>query len=742
MAFCCPETKNCQRVGLSAVGHLCELCLWAGALPWHGIRQGISPPMRSLAFILSLFLGVLAPMVRAEDSPFADVVAAMADDDWVRAFALAEGASPVAQDIVTWSWLRATAQEADAIAADEDEEAVPQPVPVFADYVRFLEANPEWPGLDRLRARGEEVIVTDEAPEAVLAYFADRVPQTGQGAVRLAAALYEMDKGPEADTVLREAWLGLGLTPAGQKAMIDSYPDVLASLHTERTDAMLWRWRTSDAERMLPLLDEDQQALAAARIALISDAGGQAAKVAEVPEALRDHPGLAYDRFNRLADDGDYTDAIEILAARSTSAEELGDPFRWASWRATLARWAMREGRPDQAYALASRHFLTEGESYVDLEWVAGFVALTFLDDPARAATHFAAVEAGAGGPISLARGGYWAGRAAEAQGQFDIATAAFSRAAQYQTAFYGLLAAERLGLPLDPALAGREVFPDWQQAGFLQSDLTQAMLLLMGAEERGSAVLFATRLAQTLDRTGIGQLGAMLAAMDEPFFGVLVGKAATERGIIIPAVSYPLHQMAAMDLPVAPALALSIARRESEFNATVGSPVGALGLMQLMPATAEEVAGEIGLPYSRARLTEDWAYNATLGARYLANLQEMFGPSPVMIAAGYNAGPSRPRTWMTQRGDPRTGAADVVEWIEMIPFTETRNYVMRVTETIPIYQARLTGEAGPLAFAALLNGAKPRVRPQARPDPTVSDDVVGSAVETSSAPLRPQARP
>lgn len=694
--------------------------------------------MRRLTLVLSVMIALSAPMARAQDTPFAAAVAAMAEEDWTQAFELGNAVGPVARDIVTWSWLRA----ARAVETVPDDSAPDQPMPVFADHLAFLAEHPDWPGLDRLRARAEETILPDQPSADVLAFFAEKPPQTGQGAVRLAAALFDQGQPAKAQEVLQEAWLGLSLTDEGQAAMLIAYSDLLAPLHDQRADAMLWRWRTSDAERMLPLLDDDQQALVAARIALISDAGGQADKIAAVPEVLRDHPGLAYDRFNRLADDGDYTDAIEILTARSTSAEALGDPFRWASWRATLARWAMREGRPDQAYALASRHFLTEGEQFVDLEWVAGFAALTFLDDPARAATHFAAVEAGAGGPISLARGGYWAARAAEAQGQADLATAALTRAAQYQTAFYGLLAAEKLGLPLDPALAGREAFPDWRQAAFLQSDLTQAMLLLMGAGDRGSAVLFATKLAQTLDRTGIGQLGAMLAAMDEPFFGVLVGKAATERGIIIPAVSYPLHQMAALDLPVAPALALSIARRESEFNATVGSPVGALGLMQLMPGTAEEVAGELGLPYSRARLTEDWEYNATLGARYLANLQDMFGPSPVMIAAGYNAGPSRPRTWMTQRGDPRTGEVDVVQWIEMIPFTETRNYVMRVTESIPIYQARLTGEAGPLAFTALLNGAKPRVRPQARPDPAVTEDVVGVAVETSPAPLRPQARP
>jgi soluble lytic murein transglycosylase len=671
---------------------------------------------RSLAATALIALTLAAPQARGQDSPFTQAVAAMADRDWAGAYTLAEPAGSVARDIVTWTRLRADAPPTPAKGTEADPDIPPpEERPAFSDYLAFLAARPDWPGLDRLRARGEEVIPADANPAEVIAYFTDKPPQTGQGVVRLAQALIATGKQDEATAALTEAWLGLGLTDSGQDALMGAFPDILAPLHAARTDAMLWRWRTTDASRMLPLLDSDQKALAEARIALITNAGDQTAKLNAVPDSLKDNPGLAYDRFNRMADGGDYTDAVELLKSRTTT-ESLGDPFRWGSWRATLARWAMREGRPDEAYALAANHFMTEGDIYADLEWVAGYVALTYLDNPTRAQQHFQRVETAAKGPISLARGAYWTARASEVLGQTEAATAAYTRAAQNQTAFYGLLAAERMGLPLDPALTGQEEFPDWRQAGFLHNDLTQAMLLLMAADDRTSAVLFATKLAQTLDRDGIGQMGAMFAAMDEPFLSVLTGKAATERGIVLPGVAWPIHRLATLDLPVAPELALAIARRESEFNFTVGSPVGALGLMQLMPDTAEEVAVELGLPYLKDRLTSDWEYNATLGSRYLANLEQMFGDTPVMIAAGYNAGPSRPRTWATQRGDPRDGTTDVVDWIEHIPFTETRNYVMRVTESIPIYHARLTGQTGPVNFKAILTGAKPFIRPQARP--------------------------
>jgi soluble lytic murein transglycosylase len=240
--------------------------------------------------------------------------------------------------------------------------------------------------------------------------------------------------------------------------------------------------------------------------------------------------------------------------------------------------------------------------------------------------------------------------------------------------------------------------------------------------------------LGRTLSASEIATLGAYLTEIDEPYYTLLLGKAAVERGILIPSVYYPIHDMAALDLPAEPALALSIARRESEFNETIGSPVGALGLMQVMPATAEEVSGSLGMPYSRGQLTNDWRYNATIGANYLAFLEEEFGPTPVMIAAGYNAGPSRPRQWMDERGDPRLLEMDVVDWIEHIPFRETRNYVMRVTESIPVYQARLTGQTGPVRFTELLIGKKPLLRPRARPERVASD--------APSDVVRPVARP
>lgn len=715
--------------------------------------------MRLTPFLLALCLGLAAPLARADGASdveaFKTAAGLVRAGDWVAAEATVAQAGPIARDLIRWLRLRDGPRAVDAPPDPRD------PDPTFADYTAFLAAYPHWPGLDRLRMQGEKTIPADTAPEAVLGYFAVVTPQTGEGVVALSRALAAAGRVDEARAAAAEGWMSVGLSDETQAALLAAWGDTLRPLAWDRAQEMLWRWRSGDAERLLPLLTDSQRALAEARIALIRDAGDQDAKVAAVPATLRDDAGLAVDRFNRLAEDGDYTDAVALLLDRTDDAARMGQPFRWASWRAVLARWALREGRPDEAYRLASRHHLTGenpgAEFYADLEWIAGYVALRHLNDPTTALTHFRRMQAAVSGPISTARAAYWTARAEEAAGSADAAAQSYARAAGFQTAFYGLLAAERLGLPFDPTLATTESFGDWRQGTVLRSDLTAALLMLVAGGDRDDAVLFAAKLGQTLDRGGIGQLGSLLTDTGEPFLTLVVAKAALERGISIPQMLYPLHPMAGMDLPVDRDLALAIARQESEFNTAAGSGVGALGLMQLMPSTAEEVAGDLGVAYDRARLTTDWTYNATLGSAYLAELQVRFGPTPVMIAAGYNSGPARPSQWIAQRGDPRLGGADVVDWIEMIPFAETRNYVMRVTEAMPVYRARLGRDPG--SFAALLRGEKPLIRPVARGEQTLFDteDAVTAvlqgltpetpvAAETATlAPLqslRPMARP
>ncbi len=642
-------------------------------------------------------LAAMATASVAQTVPEQSIAAvAMSADSFAAAQTMAADIDPLTLAVVDWLRLRAGEAE-------------------FADYQRFVAARPDWPGLSQVRAASELAIEEGHPSAEVIAWFADEKPRTGEGAVRLAQALIAEGNVEAARAVLREAWINLRLTEEGHDAMVQAFGDILGPYHAARTDELLWRSRREEAERMLPLLPEGQRELVAARIGYLTRASDLPALVAAVPAGLRLDAGLAYDRYNWLASRGEWTEAVAMLADRSTSAAAMGEPFRWSGWRRELARWEMREGRAESAYRLASRHFLSDGQSYADLEWLSGYIALTYLGDPVTARGHFENGLRASSGPISLGRMHYWLGRTYEVKGGIDEAARAYGQAAAHQTSFYGLLASEKIGRPLQPALAGEVI--NWQGAAVFEDEVVKAALMLLAGGERGAAVTFFAELGRRLDAESIAALGAYLSHIDEEYYTLLLAKTAVTRDILIPTIYYPIHDLAAMDLPVDASLALSIARRESEFNTTIGSPVGALGLMQVMPATAEEVSGWLDLPYSRARLTADWEYNAKLGAAYLAYLTEEFGPTPVMIAAGYNAGPSRPRAWMEERGDPRLREMDVVDWIEHIPFRETRNYVQRVTESLPVYEARLTGNTGPVSFSRLLLGEKPLIRPVVRPE-------------------------
>ncbi len=658
---------------------------------------------RALRRLAAAICFMVSPAALSAQVTSGDVVAVefAMKRDFLNAYLKAGTDDTVIRDLITWQRLRF----GDA---------------VFSDYVAFADVHPDWPGQDVLRRAGEALIPKNYDPQVVVDWFANTTPLSGLGAIRLANALTATGDAAAGRNVVRTAWTTLALDKVGQADLLTAYGDSLADLHVDRADALLWRWQTTEAEQMLPLLDADQQALVKARIALIRKSGDPDALLAAVPDWLKNSPGLLYDRFNWLADKGRQTDAIAILSAQSTAAHALGEPWRWSSWRRILARWQMREGNAQAAYDLASNHFMTAADnaaSYADLEWLSGYLKLRFLNDSVQALVHFDNAASEVDSPISLGRAGYWQGRALDALGRTDDARAAYARGAENQTSFYGLLAAEKLGVPLDPFLTGKSDPRDWQTASVMQDELVRAGFALLRADERGKAVLFFAEAGKRLNAGDLSRLGAALEAEDETYFEVLLGKSAAARGVIVPSIYFPMHDLADMDLPVPPELALSIARRESEFNATVGSPVGALGLMQLMPGTARDVARSLDLPYEKARLTADWRYNATLGSRYLADLYDRFGNSPVQIAAGYNAGPGRPRDWMQDRGDPRNGVVDVIDWIEMIPFRETRNYVQRVTESIPIYRARLSGETGPINFTALLMGEEAIVRPVARAD-------------------------
>lgn len=608
-----------------------------------------------------------------------------AGKDWDGALAVAP--SGVGRDVIEWQRLRAGDGR-------------------LGEYEDFLKRRPDWPGLPLLREKGEEAVARSDDPARVIAWFDAGLPETGKGAIAYVRALQAAGRPADAETEAMRAWTALPFAADEEQALIDLAPEAVSFVHELRLDNLLWDGRTQEAERMLKRVPEDLRALARARLALQTESKGVTGLIEAVPKARAGDAGLAYDRFIWRMRKELYDEATELILERSKSAESLGRPEAWAERRAVLARYLMRNGRAKEAYRVAANHHLPSdsgASAYADLEFLAGFIALRRLNDPAAALKHFRQLLAGVSTPISLARAQYWIGRAEEAAGQDG--TASYQAASVHQTAFYGLLAAERLGLSLDAGLLAKPATPDWRGAAFTQSSVLAASELLLQAGDRTLAKRFLLQLGESQDATGLAQLADMALDWGEPHLALLVAKAAAERGLILPHAYYPVPEFVPDGLSVSRALALSISRRESEFDPAARSSADARGLMQVLPGTAKLMAGKLGKTYDASKLISDPAYNVTMGSAYLAQMAEEFGPSVALIASGYNAGPGRPRRWITEIGDPRRPDVDVIDWIETIPFAETRTYVMRVAEGVVIYRAKLKGAVGPVRITDELKG-------------------------------------
>ena len=644
-------------------------------------------PLRVLALLTGLALTPALAYDAKEISALRDAQGLANQQDWAEASSRAQGAGAVGADVIEWQRLRAGEG-------------------LLGEYEAFLARRPDWPGLPYLKAAGEVAVARSTDPDRVLQYFGGEAPAKAAGVLALTAALEAKGRHAEAVEVATIGWTKLKFTADEQAHLLDTYGPDLRVAHELRLDRILWDGnRADEGARMLPLVSKDWAALGKARLALRADKDGVSALVNAVPKALKDDPGLAFERFLFRMRHDNYADAAALIVDRSASAQGLGDPMAWAAKRADLARILMRKGEPKSAYRVASTHHVTDLGDMGDLEFLSGFIALRKLNDPARALQHFERL-AGATTPISQARAQYWLGRALEASGDKTKARSAYGKAANYQTSYYGMLAAEKLGLTLDESLLyNAPPAGSWKGAGYAKSSVLEAAARMAAAGNEQLSARFMLHLGESLSDAELGTLAGLALDLGQYRSAVLIAKAATERGLVFPSAYFPVPDMIPESLPVSRALALSIARRESEFDPEARSPAGALGLMQMLPATAAEVAKDQGIKFSKAKLASDPAYNATLGAAYLKELVDQFGPSVALVASGYNAGPGRPRGWVDAFGDPRLASTDVVDWVEMIPFTETRTYVMRVVEGVVIYRAKLRGTAGPVNISDELTG-------------------------------------
>lgn len=627
--------------------------------------------------LAGLLASVAAWPARAESLPeMATALTAAGSKNWPVAEGAAAKSGPLAQALVEWQALRAGRGD-------------------FAAYLAFARAHPDWPGMELLYKRGEGTLTAATPAGDVIDWFASHDPQTGAGATLLIAALKTTDA--EAAKLKAQAiWTSLPMTEAEEIAFLAAAGDLVDGMADARVFALLDQSEWQAAQQGLPRMTTAARPLAAARIATQSRRSGADALILALPEAQRNDPGLAMDRFRWRVQAKMPDLARELMLAQSTSAEALRVPEVWADARADYARAALRDGDWKTAEALAVPHYLEPGsEAFADLEFLAGYAALRG-GAPDRALTHFKHLADNTKGVVSQARAHYWQGRALEAANQPEAAKAAFAAGAKLQSTYYGQLAAERIGAAPDPALSipGRAdaALPQWRRDPLRENAVFQAGVFAFAAGQPDLGQRFFLHLSETAPPEDIARMARLTQEMRYPWHALRLAKRAAARGAVFPAAYFPLTGLEGEALEVPAELVMSIARQESEFNHQAASHVGALGLMQVMPATAQQMAKQVGMDYSRARMTDDPLYNARLGAAYLHGLRNRFGPSSALVAAGYNAGPGRSRQWTEAFGDIRT-ETDPVDWVEMIPFDETRNYVMRVTEALPIYRARITGQ-------------------------------------------------
>jgi len=607
---------------------------------------------------------------------------AVRDNRWQRALDLANQAEDtVGRDLIRWLWVQ------------DDHANAP-----FAAIVQFLNEHPDWPRQDTLLRRAEEALPNDMPPAQVIAWFAGNEPVTGDGKLRLADAYIAQGNETFAAHWVRDAWVHDDFSRSDEVRIVSRYGNYLREEdHMARAERLLWEHDYNAADRMRARVPYNFRLLMDAWLALIALDSNASARVAGVPEEYQNHPGLLYERVRWRRRKNRDEETWPMIAAAPTTAEELGEPERWWAERHIQARNAIREGQYQAAYDMVAGHGMTSGSDFAEAEWLAGWIALRYLDEPQLALEHFTHLRDGVSYPISLARAQYWMGRADEALGQVDDARQAYVAAAANPTTFYGQLAMEQLGpgydhlhLPAPPAVS------EERRAALRREPLVHAAELLSDlATERLQFAWFLHLGEVYTDPQDLQIIADLAREIHQWHMAVRVGKLAMFDHIYLTETTYPLidYDDFDSDIPLPEmALVLGLSRQESEFNPAARSSAGARGLMQLMPATARTTARHLGIGYDSDWLTDRPSYNTELGRYHLGELLQRFDGSYIMAIAAYNAGANRVDRWIEDYGDPRTDEVDPIDWIELIPYRETRNYVQRVLENMMVYRNRLTG--------------------------------------------------
>ena len=609
----------------------------------------------------------------------------------------AQISDPVARKLVEWALI------------DTSAEQLP-----YSDLAAAQTAMAGWPRAESRRTATERALdLAYAGPDAALALFATTPPSTAEGAVALADALEQRGRRDEARALITEWWRTRSFDEPVQARILTRWGGWLTQAdHEARLNMLLLGPHGPATRAMAQMVSPERRAVAEAAMALRTAYSPDAVVAGLTPAQAMD-PAVALERVRILRSQSRQSEGFALLAALPPApTHDAGQDTLWSERRNYFLD-ALERRNWRAAYDAMAGHGFRSGDRMVDAEFFAGWVALTKLDDPARAARHFEILRQSSSTPITQGRALYWLGRAAEAQGNTPTAIQHYRAGAQHIQSFYGQLAAEKAGLTT-LTLPGDPVPADGDRAAFEANELVRALRILGETGETSLFRVFAYQLDDDLPTaTDLALLMDLSRAYGEGFTAMMVGRAASQRGFLMPERQYPVRIPPQVPGAAPLAFTLAITRQESSFDPRARSGADARGMMQFLPSTASMVARQLGMPYSAEQLW-DPDYNMTLGSYHLGDLTNRFGGSMLLTTVAYNAGPARPPQWIARCGDPR-GEVDPVDFIECAPFTETRNYMMRVMENMSIYKARLNGGSAQLTLS---NDLRRGVSPSAGPRP------------------------
>lgn len=606
---------------------------------------------------------------------------AVSDGDWDLARdSVAQSKDPLASKLYLWLMLNHASQE------DLSKYQ-------FIQLTHFIRHNPEWPSISHLKVRAEGAMPEDLPNAEVLVWYNDYPPKTPYGMGRYVSAMIIEGKKDEARAFLADWWAGTLTSRDQQRQIFSEYGGYLTlDAHKKRFDALLLNGYYESAIAIADVLGQGYPELARARIALAKNQGsGLSALIDAVPEHLQHDPGLLYERLHWRRKRDLTSGAVEILLL-PIDGSKVQNQKDWWQERHIIIRRLLEDRKYATAYKIASEHFQKDGFAYAQSQWITGWLALQFMNKPTEAYERFSSMYESVETPVSKARGAYWTGRAAKAMGNQKLADGWFKTAAQFQTVFYGQLAMSELSMTGSLPEGNMPRLSSSDKKEFKKSELVQAYDLFSTIGKEDVAQKF---MSAFLDSEGTPKAyryaAEKIAEQGDYHNAVRIAKKATRKGLFLTKQSYPTITKHLADISDAEwALIHALIRQESMFDQEAKSHAGAMGLMQLMPATARSVAKEMNVGYKQEWLTERPQYNMKLGARYIGALVDRYEGSYPLAIAAYNAGPGRVDRWLVQFGDPRKGEVNLIDWIELIPIYETRNYVQRVLEGVYVYRLRL----------------------------------------------------